>query len=175
MANLEQHLHQGSLDLTQLIGGRQLLVDCTVSWKRKTRTFNTLVDTGANAYALINQNLVRPLTEVLHMPVHKLNKPIPLRGFDGQPSEAIRQVIELDLELDKHRQPRQYLLVADLGPHELILGRKWLAKHDVLPDCRRKRLHWPEDHGSDQRDSDRRDRLFIEDYRLINEVVNIPI
>jgi hypothetical protein len=42
-----------------------------------------LVDTGANAYALINQNLIRPLTKVLHMPVHKLKKPIPLRGFDG--------------------------------------------------------------------------------------------
>ena len=133
------------------------------------------MDTGANAYALINQNLIRSLTKVLRMPVHKLKKPIPLRGFDGQPSEAIQQVIELNLELDKHEQPRQYLLVAELGSHELILGRKWLAKHDILPDCRRNCLHWPEDHKSDQWDSNRRDRLFSEGCQQRNEPTSVPV
>jgi hypothetical protein len=109
------------------------------------------------------------------MPVHKLKKPIPLRGFDGQPSEAIQQVIELNLELDKHEQPRQYLLVAELGSHELILGRKWLAKHDILPDCRRNCLHWPEDHKSDQWDSNRRDRLFSEGCQQRNEPTSVPV
>jgi hypothetical protein len=83
VVNLEQHLHQGSIDLTQLIGGRQLLVNYKVSWESETRTFNTLVDTRVNAYALINQNLIRPLTKVLRIPMHKLKKPIPLQGFDN--------------------------------------------------------------------------------------------
>jgi hypothetical protein len=175
VATLEQHTHQGSIDLTQLIGGRQLLVNCKVSWGGKTRTFDALVDTGANAYALINQNLIRPLTKVLHMPVHKLKKPIPLRGFDGQPGETIQQIIELDLELDRHEQTRQYLLVAELGSHELILGRKWLAKHDILPDCRRKCLHWPGDHKPDQWDADRRERLFSGDCQQKNELASVPV
>jgi hypothetical protein len=53
-----------------------------------------------------------------------LTKPIPLRGFDVQPSEAIRQIVEVDLSLNQHAQARQYLLAAKLGSHDLILGRK---------------------------------------------------
>ncbi len=162
VASLEQELHQGPIDLTQLIGGRQLLVDCRVGWKSKSTTLKTLVDTGANAYALINQKHVRLLTKVLQMPVHRLKKPIPLRGFDGQPSKAIQQILEVNLDLDTHIQLRQHLLMAELGSHDLILGRKWLAAHDVLPDCRRNRLHWPEDHKADQWDANRRDRLLTE-------------
>ena len=150
VASLEQHTHQGSIDLTRLIGGNQFLVDCKVCWNGKTIALKALVDSGANAYALINQKHVRSLTKVLQMPVHKLKKPIPLRGFDGQPSEAIQQILEVNLGLDTHIQLRQYLLAAELGSHDLILGRKWLAAHDVLPDCRRNRLHWPEDHKADQ-------------------------
>src|ERR1700684_2547323 len=127
VASLEQGSHQGPINLNELIGGRQLLVDCTIGWKDKTTTFQALVDTGANAYALINRKHIRSLTKVLRMPVHKLTKSIPLRGFDGQPSEAIRQIIEVDLSLFQHVQARQYLLAAELGYHDLILGRKWLA------------------------------------------------
>ena len=141
VASLEQNPHQGPINLTQLIGRRQLLVDCTVGWKGKTMTFQALVDTRANAYALINQKHVRSLTKVLQMPEHGLIRPIPLRGFDGQLSKAIRQVLEVDLSLRQHVQARQYLLVAKLGSHDLILGRKWLADHDVLPDCRRSQLY----------------------------------
>jgi hypothetical protein len=160
VASLEQNLHQGPINLAQLIGGRQLLVDCSVSWEGKTATFKALVDTGANTYALINQKHTRSLTNVLQMPVHELTTPIPLRGFDGRPSKAIRQVLEVDLVLYQCTQPRQYLLVAELGSHDLILGRKWLAAHDILPDCRRNRLYWPEEHQADQWDSNRRDQLF---------------
>jgi len=160
VASLEQNLHQGPINLSQLIGGRQLVVDCTISWKGQATTLKALVDTGANAYALINQKHTRSLTKVLRMPVHKLTKPIPLRGFDGQPSEAIRQVLEVDLDLYQHTQTRQYLLAAKLGSHDIILGRKWLAAHDVLPDCRRSQLYWPGEHQADQWDSDRRDRLL---------------
>jgi hypothetical protein len=47
------------------------------------------MNTRANAYTLINQNLIRPLIKVLRILVHKLKKPIPLLGFDSQPNEAI--------------------------------------------------------------------------------------
>jgi predicted aspartyl protease len=145
VALLEQEFHQEPVDLTQLIGGEQFLVECGVHWKGNAMTFQCLVDTGANAYALINQKHVRPLTRVLHMPVYTLPDPVPLRGFDGQPSKAVRQVVIADLEIDQHLQTRQYFLSADLGSHDIILGRKWLAKHGVLPDCRQNQLRWPGD------------------------------
>jgi len=165
VALLEQELHQGPIDLTQLIGGNQFLVEGRVRWKDRAMTFQCLVDTGANAYALINQKHIRPLTKVLQMPLHKLKTPVPLRGFDGQPSEAIRYVATVNLDIDWHSQTRQYLLAADLGSHDIILGRKWLAKHDVLPDCRRNQLHWPEDRGMNQPDLAQRIRPFDEKRR----------
>ncbi|KAI1828762.1 hypothetical protein DTO006G1_9961 [Penicillium roqueforti] len=36
------------------------------------------------------------------------------------------------------------MLVADLGQHDLILGRMWFAEYDVLLDCRRHRMIWPQ-------------------------------
>jgi transcriptional regulator GlxA family with amidase domain len=35
------------------------------------------------------------------------------------------------------------MLVEDLRKHDLILGRMWLAQHDMLLDCRRRRMIWP--------------------------------
>ncbi|KAG5985888.1 hypothetical protein E4U52_000822, partial [Claviceps spartinae] len=32
----------------------------------------------------------------------------------------------------------------DLGEHDIILGRRWLAWNDVLPDARRHQLSWPD-------------------------------
>jgi hypothetical protein len=32
----------------------------------------------------------------------------------------------------------------NLGQHDIILGKMWMAKFDVLPDCRRKQLLWPD-------------------------------
>jgi hypothetical protein len=63
-------------------------------------TFQYLVDTGANTYTLINQKHIRPLTKVLQMPLYKLKTPVPLQGFNGQPSEAIRYIAIVDLTVD---------------------------------------------------------------------------
>ncbi|OQD77940.1 hypothetical protein PENDEC_c002G02087 [Penicillium decumbens] len=87
--------------------------------------------------------------------------------------------------IDGRMQRRLPMLIADLGKHDLILGREWFAEYKVLPDCSKRRLIWPEeqslqdevasqlstilprtilrrpDPNSDhQRDADRRDRLF---------------
>jgi hypothetical protein len=60
------------------------------------------MDTGANVYTLINQKHIRSLIEVLQMLEHKLIRSIPLWEFDGQPSEAIQQVLEVNLSLRQH-------------------------------------------------------------------------
>ena len=33
----------------------------------------------------------------------------------------------------------------NLGQHDIILGKMWMAKFDVLLDCRRKWLLWPDE------------------------------
>jgi hypothetical protein len=37
------------------------------------------------------------------------------------------------------------MLIADLGRYDMILGRMWFAEHDVLLDCRRHRMIWPDE------------------------------
>ena len=49
------------------------------------------------------------------------------------------------------------MLILDLGNHNLILGRKWLAYHDIWLDVRNRKLLWP--------DQDR------ENYPRIREIV----
>lgn len=35
--------------------------------------------------------------------------------------------------------------IANLGQHDLILGKSWLAEEDIWLDVRNRRLLWPED------------------------------
>ncbi|EED14572.1 retrotransposon polyprotein, putative [Talaromyces stipitatus ATCC 10500] len=52
-------------------------------------------------------------------------------------------------------------LVTQLGRHEVILGKRWLAENQVLPDCHRRRLIWPEERSlQEELDADRRDELM---------------
>ncbi|KAK2626439.1 hypothetical protein QTJ16_003614 [Diplocarpon rosae] len=121
---------------------------------------SALIDCGANASSIINRKKLTSLAELLHPPTHHLKQPIPLQGFDGQPSEAIKQIIQCDFTIDNHTFKDQYLLAADLGSHDMIIGRKWLAENDVMVDCRRKKLYWPGMHQLDQWDAIRRDQAF---------------
>jgi transposase InsO family protein len=37
------------------------------------------------------------------------------------------------------------MVVVDMKNHDIILGRKWFETYDVLPDCKRRTLAWPDD------------------------------
>ncbi|KAJ5134995.1 retrovirus polyprotein [Penicillium bovifimosum] len=45
--------------------------------------------------------------------------------------------------IDGHIQQQIPMLVADLGKHDMIIGRLWFSENDVLLDCRRRRMIWP--------------------------------
>ena len=111
---------------------------------------------------------------------------IQVKGYDGRPGKPVTHYIRLHLTVDQRRQYNVPLLILDLGSHDIIIGRKWLAYFDVLPDCRRRRLVWPDKLPpsysvakeirwnrqdlipapkvlSHQEDADRRDRAFNAD------------
>ena len=67
-----------------------------------------------------------------------------MRGYDGKQGEPISRFIRLHLTLDGRRFYHIPLLILDLGAHDMIIGRKWLAFFDTLVDCRRRCLVWPE-------------------------------
>ena len=50
------------------------------------------------------------------------------------------------LEIDGRAFEKQSMLVTDSRTHDSILGKNWLAKHDVWLDLWNHRLIWPEEH-----------------------------
>jgi hypothetical protein len=62
---------------------------------------------------------------------------------DGKTKEPVTHVIFLDLRIDGRQSKEVPLLIADLGNHEIILGRKWLAEQDIWLDVKNRRMIWP--------------------------------
>ncbi|KAL1971412.1 hypothetical protein VTN31DRAFT_2344 [Thermomyces dupontii] len=65
------------------------------------------------------------------------------RTFDGKPGPELSHVILLHFHLDGRRYLDTPMILADLGQHHIIIGRKWLADQNVWLDVRNQRLLWP--------------------------------
>jgi hypothetical protein len=104
-----------------------------------------LIDTGANGLAFINHHLALLLLKHFQTTLVELNDPLRVKGFDGSEAKPIRHVLIVHLLIDGRPRMDVPFLVTDLGKHDVILGRKWLAENRVLPDCHQRRLIWPEE------------------------------
>ena len=111
--------------------------------------FKALIDCGANGYAFINQEKAKELQEKIHCPKETLAQTIPVTGFDGNQAKGIQQVTQANIYINRQIITQCPLLELNINQYNIILGRKWLAYHNVRPDCRRQRLIWPEDRGTD--------------------------
>ena len=52
-------------------------------------------------------------------------------------------MLQINLEVDGQQQYNVPFLITDLGHHDVILGRKWLAYLDLWLDVRNRQLIWP--------------------------------
>jgi len=105
---------------------------------------NTLVDTGANGFVFLDAHLALLIARFFKTRTIPLKNPCAVRGYDGKSETPITHAMILNLIVDGRRQLHLPMLIVNLGRHDLILGRKWLATFEVLPDCRRNRLLWPD-------------------------------
>ncbi|KAI2732919.1 hypothetical protein DTO013F2_10515 [Penicillium roqueforti] len=108
-------------------------------------TISALADTGADSSIFINTELVILLGKKFGLHTYKLDRECPVRGFDGKLSRPITHAVVLTLSIDDRIQQQIPMLVADLGRHDMIIGRMWFAENDVLLDCRRHRMIWPDE------------------------------
>lgn len=131
------------LDLSRLIGGQSFTVSSHIARKDLSIVASSLTDTGANGYLFIDARLAENLFKSLSIPKFKLQKPSKTRGFDGKPGEPITHAVILDLWVDGRLFTDQPFMLVQLGQYDMIIGRKWLAKHDVWLDVRNRRLVWP--------------------------------
>ncbi len=128
------------VDLGQLVGGKSCSIPCTI-FRNGYQVFSSaLVDTGANAFALADTRCALRLSEYLSSPVKALDNPIRVRGYNGAGVQEISYVLRAHIRVDGRRHYNVPFLIADLGEHNLILGRKWLSYLGLQLDVRNRRL-----------------------------------
>ncbi|QKX64391.1 uncharacterized protein TRUGW13939_11565 [Talaromyces rugulosus] len=104
-----------------------------------------LADTGANGFAFLDVFLAEKLARHFQTYTVPVSEPCGVRGYDGKTVEPVTHLMILTLVVDGRMQRHLPFLLVRLGRHDVILGRMWLEKYNVLVDCRNRRLLWPED------------------------------
>jgi hypothetical protein len=87
-------------------------------------------------------SLAIQISQRFRTPTVPLEREYAVTGFDGKQSVPLTHVIILTMATDNRIIRRMPFLILDLGRHNIILGRMWLAEHRVLVDCAGKRLIW---------------------------------
>ena len=77
------------VDLSRLLGGKSFTILCTLSRNRCRVNTTALADLEANAFALFNTKCAKKLFEFLNTLLETLEKPIPVKGYNGQAGQLI--------------------------------------------------------------------------------------
>ena len=125
------------------MGGKGFTVPCRISRNGYSIELTALADSGANDSIFLNTPRAIEAGKFFNTTVIRLKKPLPTSGFDGKNSQAITHAIILHLLIDGRRHLDVPMLIADLGHHDVIIGRKWLSQHDIWLNVKNRRLLWP--------------------------------
>jgi hypothetical protein len=131
------------VDLSQLLGGKSFTVPCILSCNGCGVKTTALANSRANAFTLLNTQCARKISEFLNTPLETLEKSIPVKGYDRRMGKPITTILQVHLQVNGRRMYNVPFLVIDLGHHDAILGRKWLACLNLWLDVRNRQLIWP--------------------------------
>ena len=82
------------VDLSQLLGGKSFTIPCTLFRNGYGVTTTALADSGANAFALLDTKCANKIAEFLDTPMETLDRPILVKGYDGQMGTPIASVLQ---------------------------------------------------------------------------------
>jgi Reverse transcriptase (RNA-dependent DNA polymerase)/Retroviral aspartyl protease len=102
-----------------------------------------LADSGAGGYVFIRRQFAIRLSKRIGVSIEKPGDSLKLYGYDGRESDEIQEVVICTLDVQGHRILNTPMVVIDMH-HDIILGREWFARQDVLIDCKRRKLIWPD-------------------------------
>jgi len=108
-------------------------------------TTHTLPNTKTNRNTFINNNFDNKSHARLNVKIYKLSNEILILGFNSQSAKPITRLIVANIDVDSHLQTRLPILMVNIDKHDLILRRRFFKDNDVLIDCRRRRLIWPQE------------------------------
>jgi hypothetical protein len=106
---------------------------------------NSLVDTGANGSIFLNTACAIDVAKFFQTKVVRLKTPYQIKGYDGKSNQPVTHVIILHLAIDGRRFKNVPMIIANLGNHDMIIGRQWLDEKDIWLDVKNQRLLWPQD------------------------------
>ncbi|KAM7209974.1 hypothetical protein V8F06_014644, partial [Rhypophila decipiens] len=132
--------------LRRFLGGKGLVLSSTIGNNGKTLSVKAnLPDTGAAGYLFINRKLARKAKELLNAQTRAdtLQKGR-IEGYKGGDQQIIDTMIRLDLYVQGRVIRDEWFMIVDMKK-DIILGKQWLAHHDILVDSRRNRLLFPVD------------------------------
>lgn len=92
----------------------------------------------------IQKAFAQQLAKRFQIKIRKTPDAIKLNSYEGTPSKKIQEVLTCSLDIDGRRFTKVPMIVLEMQ-QPLILGRKWFSRQDILIDCKRKRLIWPEE------------------------------
>jgi predicted aspartyl protease len=116
------------------MGGTHLTVSCTLSNNGYGVVTRALIDSGANGFVFVDTRCAVDVARFLGLKTRRLPRSVPVKGYNGTQGQPITHYIRLHLTVDQRRQYNIPLLILDLGSHDMILGRKWLAFFNILVD-----------------------------------------
>ena len=122
------------VDLSQLMGGKNFTVLCTLFKNRSGVKTTALANTRANAFALLDTKCAQEMSRFLNVPLDPLEKPIPVKGYNGHVRKPINSILQTNLQVNGQRLYNMPFLVTDLGNYSVILGCKWLLYLNILLD-----------------------------------------
>ena len=81
------------VDLSQLLGGKSFIVLCTLFRNGYRVTTTALANSRANAFTLLDTKYANKIAEFLNTPMETLDRPILLKGYNGQMGTPITSIL----------------------------------------------------------------------------------
>lgn len=131
--------------LRNLIGGQSFVLPCKVFANGFLINLYSLQDTGAQIFISLSKRFAESLTRRLKLKVTTCEDRVEVAGFDGKGGHYIDRFIRLDYEVGGRRFKALPMVILDSQKQDMLVGAKWFSKYDILPDCRRQSLIFPED------------------------------
>lgn len=144
--------------MNKLVGGESFLVPTFVPMNSRSIRCETLVDTGASGYIFVNVNhAIRLAKSHISHVINCLPHPVQPRAFDGSLTPSITHMLVAAVQIDGRRFHGLPMVITNLGNYDMIIGRNWLAEHDIWLDVKNKKLLWPDSrlraHSTSKRNS----------------------
>ena len=131
-----------NIDLSELLGGKGFFVHTKVAFNNIAIPVQSIINSGASGPTFMDTKCTIEFTHFFNIPLYLLPKCINITAFDGNTECAITHVIILHLWVDGHRFLWEPILITDIGLYNMILGKNWLAKHNIWLDTKNTCLIW---------------------------------